>query len=468
MRSRRPLRPLFIIFLATAPVVARATVIAPSGYIYSTELLGSPTQSCVAAGPGGTFVGIGPGFTANAQAVVLANESGAARLVALGFNSISDCAYDAARDVLYVTDNADAGDVPGALTGDTVFSIPSASTASSLPAKGLELLPTNSIPSAASVTVDAGGKVFVSDSTGGGAGTVSKIDPASPSLTPFASGFDFTAGLAIDPATGDVLAADTLSTFDSRIRRFTAGGTELPVFAGPSAAFGSYDLAFSIDGRLLATGLFGGDVIVFDSGGTPSPFVSGLNFATGITVNRFTGRVEMLSGFTGTDEDRSLHRFTPVSRLVPGHGPAATECLHEFYGLDLIPSTPGGAAKKAICVDGAPCDADGQINDSCLFPIGFCLNVPDPNFDSCSAATLSDIEISSKPASAAIATAAARVQAVLPVSAPSCIFSDGFAVPLKIKGPSKKSGKASVKVTATTVGGDADKDSVLLVCQPAS
>ena len=74
---------------------ALAAVVPPAGYIYSTQLLSNLTAGCVAAGPGGTFVGIGPGFTANAQAIVLAKESGELRLVASGFNSLSDCARQA-------------------------------------------------------------------------------------------------------------------------------------------------------------------------------------------------------------------------------------------------------------------------------------------------------------------------------------------------------------------------------------
>ncbi len=452
----------FVITTLVATAPALAVVTPPAGYIYSTELLGSTTESCVAAGPGGTFVAIGPGFTANAQAVVQVNESGTARLVAFGFNSVSDCAYDLANDVLYVTDNADAGELPGALTGDTVFAIPSASTASGVPALGLEVVPANSVPSIASVVVDAGGDVFVSNATGGGAGTVQKIDTSSPSLTPFASGFEFTAGLAIEPATGNVFAADSFPNFDSRIRHFTAAGTELPVFAGPSPAFGSYDLAFTLDGRLVATGKFGGDVVVFDGAGTSSPFVSGLNFATGITVNHFTGRVEILSSFSGTDEDRSLHRFTPISQLAPGAGSASTECLNEVYGLDVSDSV-------ATCVDGSACDADGKVNDSCLFPIGFCLNVDDPVLSACTPATqVTDIDLSSKPASAAISAVAARIAGALPVGAASCFFSDGLAVPVKITGSGgKKAGKGKIKVHATADDGRKDADSIKLVCQPA-
>src|SRR6516162_5516215 len=77
---------------AVLGTTALAAVTPPPGYIYTTELLKNLTEGCVAAGPGGTFVGIGPGLTANGQAIVLAKESGELRLVAMGFNSIADCA----------------------------------------------------------------------------------------------------------------------------------------------------------------------------------------------------------------------------------------------------------------------------------------------------------------------------------------------------------------------------------------
>src|SRR6185369_4769091 len=154
--------------IAAAATTASAAVTPPAGYIYSTELLSNLTQGCVAAGPGGTFVGIGPSFTANAEAIVLAKESGELHLVAMGFNSISDCAYDRGTDTLYVTDNANNADLgittmfgnTGAQTGDTVYAVPSASSASGRSAADLELLPADSIPFAANVTLDGTGNLL--------------------------------------------------------------------------------------------------------------------------------------------------------------------------------------------------------------------------------------------------------------------------------------------------------------------
>lgn len=453
---------------ASAPS-ARAQVLPPPGFIYDSQPLGSTTQSCVAVGPGGTFVGIGPGFTANAQVVVFARESGDARLVAFGFNSIADCAYDRGSDVLYVSDNADAAELPGAVTGDTVFAIPSASTATGLTAHGLELVPSDALPFAAGMTVDTHGNLLVSNAAGGGAGTIVKIDiDGTPPATTFAAGLDFAGGLAVNRDTGELFAAETRQTFDAQIRRFDAFGTERPVFAGPSTGFGSVDLAFDTTGRLLATGLFLGDVVAFDTAGAATPFVTGLTFASGISVNDFTGRIEILSSFSGTDEDRSIHRFIPVDRLEPGRGRKATQCAHEFYGLALTAARPGNAARKAVCRDGDLCDADGQLNDRCLFPVGFCLNVDDPRTPECQPdSQILNATVSTTPFSPSVARAGEALAAALPVTRTTCVFSDGLVVPVRHTKQGRKAGTGRIKVEVQLASGKKDTDRIPVVCEPA-
>lgn len=454
----------------TIATASAAAVVAPTGYIYSTQLLGSDTQSCVAAGPGGTFVAIGPGFTANAQSVVFARESGELRLVASGFNSVADCAYDAANDVLYITDNANNDDFGivspfAAQSGDTIFAIPTASVASGLTAPAVELLPADTLPDAGSVAVDGAGDVLVGEATGGGAGSIVKITGGVPAV--LIPGFDFTAGVAIDPATGNLFVAETLAGFDVQIRQFTAAGTVVPPapFAGPSFALGSYDLAFDKDGQIIATGLFGGDVLSIDPlTGTTTPFISGLNFATGATVDARTGRIELLSStFASMDEDKSLHRFTPIDELVAGKGSPKTECVHELYGIDAPD------LKTASCVDGDACDADGAVNDRCTFPVGFCLNVDDPDFAECDASSsVVSVTITAKPFSVGVAEASQRIAAALPLAGPTCFFSDGAVVPVKITGSgAKKAGIGKIKVKSETDAGQKDTDNIKLVCQPA-
>jgi hypothetical protein len=454
---------------------AAAVVTGPAGYIYSAQLLGNLTQGCVAAGPGGTFVGIGPSFIANAGAIVLARESGELRLVAMGFSAISDCAYDAATDALYVTDNADNADLgittsfagnTGAQTGDTVFKIPNASTASGSSAKGLELLPANSIGFAAAVAVDGAGDVLVSDSVGGTSGSVIKITsgPSSSTLIP---GLGLAGGIAVAPATANVFVAQNLSlpTFDNEIRQFTPLGAPVPPvpFAGPSFDFGSTDLLFNADGRLLASGNFGADVVSFNiADGSQIPFASGLTFASGMTIDPFTHRVQILSStFSGADEDKSLHRFTPIDQLVAGGGSSKSDCAVELYGLQVV-------GKVAECVDGAPCDVDGAENDSCLFPVGLCFNVADPDLTDCSDADdVTEVALTAKPASAAITATANAITAALPITGTTCRFSDGYALPVVQSAAGKQDGKATLKVKSRTGDGRTDTDTIKLVCKPA-
>jgi hypothetical protein len=294
---------------------------------------------------------------------------------------------------------------------------------------------------------------------------VLKIVGSSPS--PFLSGLDLSGGVAFNPANGNLFVAQTLvPAFNNRIDQFTSAGVAVPPvpFAGPSFGFGSYDLAFNSDGRLLATGAFAGDVVSFDtSTGASIPFVSGLNLASGVAVDPFTHRVQILSStFTGAAEDKSLHRFTPIDQLTPGNGKSKTECLHEAYGLKLVDG-------DAVCVDGAPCDNDGKVNDACLFPVGFCLNVADLNFLDCSSGmAITAASITALPASPAITAVTKQLTSALPLSGSSCFFSDGYYVPVKVAASgTKKAGKAKLKVKVAAADGRKDTDTLKLVCQPA-
>ncbi|MBI5504554.1 MAG: hypothetical protein HY899_07115, partial [Deltaproteobacteria bacterium] len=183
------------------------------------------------------------------------------------------------------------------------------------------------------------------------------------------------------------------------------------------------------------------------------------------------GRIDFAaSSFSGADDDRSLHRLTPVSHLVAGRGADDSECVHEFYGVSLVPARVGKPARLAICQDGAECDADGAVNDSCTFALGFCLGVVDARFPTCTASPVDAFELlAARPASAALTAAAAEVQASAPLGVPACFFSDGITVPLRITASAaRKPGRGVVKVRATA-GAPAprrDSDVVRLVCQP--
>jgi hypothetical protein len=172
-----------------------------------------------------------------------------------------------------------------------------------------------------------------------------------------------------------------------------------------------------------------------------------------------------------TDEDRSVHRLVDKTRLVAGKGSDATECMSELYGVELVPLAPEKPAKHAVCVDGAPCDADGVANDVCVFPLGVCLNVVDPRFPDCASADVAALVVKkSKPVSMEIAALAAAIQTDAPLVNELCYFADGgMQVPVKItrKGE-RKDGKGMLKMQAVGSGAKpvTDTDAIKLICRP--
>ena len=453
-----------VLLVAASPYTA-AAVTPAAGYIYSTVVLEDVTQSCVAPAPGGTFVGVGPGFMGGGQSIVFVAENGALLTVAAAFNSIADCVYDIAVDVLYVSDNA--LETAGSSTGDTVYAIEDAAAGGdTVLAPVAELLPAGSIPSAAGLAIGPAGALYVSDAAGDGAGAVHRITASG--LEAFIpSGFDYTAGLAFTDA-GDLAVAETTAAFAALVSVWDGAGARVGDLSGPTYGHGSYDLARDRDGSLLVTGAWGGDVVRIAADGQTSAFVSGLTYATGIDADAFTGRVSILSStFSGVAEDKAIHRFTPVDRLVTGRGSRRTECTNEVYGIELVPRREGARARHAICRDGDPCDADGVVNDACRFPVGFCLGLADERLADCSAAGASSFSVKTKPVAAAVHDTAAVIVADLPLESAACYFSGGMTVPLRIRGDRKKPGKAKLKVVVADNGERRrkDRDSIKLVCR---
>ncbi len=460
---------------------AVAATLPTAGYIYSRQTLSQFTEGCVAEGRGGVFVGVGPMLayppSAGTRAVVFVSDSGTERTVAVGLNAIGDCYYDAAADVLYVSDNG--GDFAGATSGDTVFAIASASSAMSVSVGGHELIASGSIPFASSLA-RLGNELLVSDAAGSGSGAVLAIrldtDPAQ--VSSFAVGLDYAGGLAIDG--NDVLVAESRSaTFDNQIRRYDSSGAALGLVSGPTYDHGSIDLAVAENGDVLVTG--NDTLVAVDaSSGASAALVTGLDggtgfaaFGGGVAVHTGSGRIDFAaSSFSGADDDRSLHRLIPVSRLVPGRGADDVECAHEFCGIPPAAAGGGKYDGPAICEDGAECDADGVVNDSCTFSLGFCFNVVDPRLPACTPSQVAGFElVVARPADAALTTTVAEVQAAVPLSDARCFFSDGITVPLRSTGSGlRRPGKGVVKVRTTT--GDTrsarDTDVVRLICRPST
>ena len=447
--------------LLVGVATTNAAPTAGSGYLLDSVVLSDSTQSCVAHGAGGVFVGVGPGFTGGAQDVLFVDSAGNERTVLAGLNSIGDCVYDRAANILYVTDNG--GEV--GTTGDTVFFVPDASVATDVAALGAELVPSGSIPGAASIVLDRLGDVLVANSTGGGSGSVLRISGGV--MTEFISGgFDFTAGLAFDG--DDLLVAESIEpSFENMISRFDADGNFVEVVLGPSASIGSFDLENVFDGRIAVTGAASGEIALLDTAdGTTETLGAGFGFTAGVDYDPLTGRIAALSStFTGAAEDSSIFELTPVSR---GGGRPSTDCIAEYTGATPSPKKPGAARKFAFCRDGAPCDSDGEVNDVCQFPFGVCFDVTDTRLAECTPSTTSSFELlTAKPDGALPTTWLADVAAALPTTEPICVLSDGVSVSLKVNGDKRKRSKAVIKYRAVSTTSQRDKDKVKLVCRPA-
>ena len=302
-----------------------------------------------------------------------------------------------------------------AQTGDTVFAIPSASTASGLSAVGLELLPPDSIPTAASVALDAAGDVFVADATGGGIGHGREDRRYHAEHLRLRLRFHRRARRSIPPP-ATCSSPRTCRTLRQPDQQFTAAGARCRRCRSPvrASAFGSIDLLLQQRrpaARLRASSATSchstlrRDVGAIRQRTRPSP--------RGMTVDPFTHRVQILSS-TFTASPTRTSRCTASRRSISS-APARRgepDCMHEAYGLQVVDGTAGLHRRRRLR------QRAERRTMPASFPVGFCFNVDDPGLpNATTAATSPRSPISAKPASAAIATAAAAEQtSALPLS----------------------------------------------------
>src|SRR5205814_1570670 len=171
--------------LALAAAPARATIVVPAGWAVHAIATPGTVQGGVVRRGDALLVGQGA-FGAGLQQVIRLDGGGATTL-ATGFNSLGGFDLDASG-TLYVVDNG--GEQAGAATGDTVFAIPNALTATTaVTAAGHEVVPAGTITSAMDVLALADGTVLVSDAVGAGTGRVVAVHPGPPaSATTLISG----------------------------------------------------------------------------------------------------------------------------------------------------------------------------------------------------------------------------------------------------------------------------------------
>jgi hypothetical protein len=137
---------------------------------------------------------------------------------------------------------------------------------------------------------------------------------------------------------------------------------------------------------------------------------------------------------------------------VPGGGPKATDCYLQWTGLATLTPEP--------CADGSACDADGEADGACTFPLQACVGAGAT--DGCTPASLSGaplVKPAGDPAGQALAAALAGLGA-------SGCTPARIRVPLKVSLKGIKNGVAKLKVTASA-GGRRDTDKLRLTCTPA-
>lgn len=135
--------------------------------------------------------------------------------------------------------------------------------------------------------------------------------------------------------------------------------------------------------------------------------------------------------------------------LIPGGGPAASDCYVEFEVQNVT-----GTGNTVTCQDGDPCDADAACDGTCTFQMRLCVN----QCANSASVTLKKPKL--KGARASLAFDTIKVS-----SAASCAPFTPVAVKTKKKG--KAAGKGTVSVTAVSTGKPKrDTDKLTLVCTP--
>jgi hypothetical protein len=164
--------------------------------------------------------------------------------------------------------------------------------------------------------------------------------------------------------------------------------------------------------------------------------------------------------------------------IVFGGGSPKTDCLSVF---NAAANYPVSRPKSIRCVDGDPCDVDGEVNGSCQFQVGVCAN--DPGDGRC---TLVGVGVQSITVDHALddgdrkfdpefQALQSRIDNAIdpPTTDSSCTTPTNMHVPVQgpFAGNSCKRGRKDIRLTAISQpsGGKLykDKDKFQLVCDPA-
>ena len=262
-----------LVALATA---ASAAVVTAPGYLARTI----PTPDVVQGGVvrRGDALLVGQGRFGARQESIVRLDGTMATVVATGFNSLGGFDVELNGNLL-VVDNG--GELPGAVTGDTLYEIPNATRRTdAVTAAGHEVLPPGSIPNAQDV-LGIPETVLVTDAGGPGAGRVLRVSEEGDVEVAIA-GLDFLGGLAFAPG-GTIFVANVDAAFVGAVRRYDYYGFPQGVLAsGLSGAFGA---AIDADQRtvLVSGGVAddgSGTIVAIAPDGSVRERARGFGFAT--------------------------------------------------------------------------------------------------------------------------------------------------------------------------------------------
>ena len=266
-------RSLAALLVTTA---AHAAVVTAPGYLAHTIPTPDVVQGGVLRRGGALLVGQGT-FGPGGEYVVRLDGTGAT-VVATGFNSLGGLDV-APNGTLMVVDNG--GELPGAVTGDTLFAIPDVFTRTSAEtALGHEVVPAGSIPAAEDVLIIPE-TVLVTDAAGPGAGRIVQVTEDGDALD-LITGLDFLGGLGFLTG-GIVVVANLDGSSIGSVLLYEVYGLRRATLAGGLS--GAFTPVVDVDGEtvLLSGGVAGdgsGTVIAIARDGSVSERARGFRFAT--------------------------------------------------------------------------------------------------------------------------------------------------------------------------------------------
>jgi hypothetical protein len=265
--------------LACLGATAGAAPVPAPGYALRTI----PTPDTVQGGVAriGNSVFVGQGLYGPGLQQIIRLDGTISATVADGFGSLGSFDVDGSG-TLWAVDNCWISDFgcAASTTGDTLYAIPNAVIRlEPLLANSAEVLPSGSIGFPFDALV-VPGAVLVSNSVGPGAGNVIEVAGGVPSV--FASGFDYTASLALDG--GAVYVGNSSATFVGSVRELDLTGAPQGTLVDGLA--GAYGVTVDNAGNVLVSGVsapdFSSSVVAVDPMGAVTERARGFAFSTDI------------------------------------------------------------------------------------------------------------------------------------------------------------------------------------------